>query len=457
MDRRVILLSLVIPLFLGGCVSTEQVKTPPPRPLAAKYEFTEQEAEEPGGQSKPLADPTGVLTLQESLASALLHNPELRAFSYDIRVAEAQALQAGLWSNPEITVLVDEYNRDGAGFDSAETSILLSQQFELGGQRRKRSRVAAIQGEIAGWDYERKRLDVFTETTLAFIDVLAATRRLEIAETLVALAVKSNEAVVERVNVGKEVPLQATKTTAEVEFARLKKMEAESELETARKGLASKWGADTARFQSLSGNLDRVLKSIPEREQLEQQLASNPELERYNAELRLKNASLSLENSRKVPDIEAAIGVKRFESDGTDALSFGIGVPLPLFNRNQGNIAASNYELAKAEAGQISAKNKLIVELDRQYGELSRAHRRVLILRSKMIPAMEEAYTMAHEGYQEGKFDVLDMLDAQRSLMKSKGDLIDALADYHTSVAAIQRIIGINLEDLTEKDLENVE
>lgn len=457
MDGKYLLLSFGVPIFIGGCVSSERVEMPPPRPLAAKYESVGQQMPDEEAKPKPAANPTGTLTLPEALATALLHNPELRAFAYGVRVVDAQALQAGLWSNPELTLFVDDYNRDGAGFDSAETSIFLSQQLELGGQRRKRTQVAAIQGEIAGWDYEEKRLDVFTETTLAFIDVLAASHRLEIVETLVDLAEKSNDAVQERVKVGKEVPLQATKMTAEVELARLQKIEAESKLETSRKILASKWGASSAKFKDLSGSLDRVLKSLPQKDVLERQLIRNPALERYSAELRYHNASLSLENAQRIPDIEASVGYKRFEADETDALIFGVGVPLPLFNRNQGNIAAANHQLAQAEVRKMAAMNRLSSELDRRYGELSRAHQRVLILRSKMIPTMEEAYEVAHEGYREGKFDVLDMLDAQRSLMKSKGDFVDALADYHVSVASIQKLIGINIEEITEHTLENVE
>jgi len=457
MDGRTVFIGSIIPIILGGCTSPARVEMPPPRPLAAQYESTGQQPDRPISKQSPLVNPADVSTLQDALSLALLHNSELRAFVYEVRVAEAEQLQAGLWTNPELNLEVDEYNRDGAGFDSAETTLALSQKFQPGGQRRWRTQVAAIQGELAGWEYERKRLDVFTATTLCFISVLAEERRLEIADALVGLAEKSSKAVDERVKAGKELPLQATKAAAELELARLKKWEAQSSLEVSRRCLASMWGAETAEFRTLKGNLDSVMESLPPLERLQLQLAANPELEQWESELRLRHAALSLEKAQRIPEIEASIGVKHFEVDSTDALVFGVGIPLPFFDRNQGRIAASNYELAQAEANQIAVRNELTTELGSRYGEFSRAHQRVIILRSKMVPAMEETFEVAHESYREGKFDVLDMFDAQRRLFESKGAQVDALESYHASKAAIQRIIGISIEELIDNNLENVE
>lgn len=457
MDWKPLLLSVAPALFISGCVSSDQVELPPPRPLAAAYPSIDPQTPDNAETNQPVANPTGPLTLSDALAAALMHNPELHAFAYEIRMADAHALQAGLWPNPELSLSVDEYNRDGAGFDSAETSIVLSQQFELGGQRRKRAHVAAVQGEMAGWEYEQKRIDLFTETTLAFIDVMAATRHLKNAEELVELAEKSAEAVQERVNVGKEVPLQAIRTTAEAELARLQKIEAESRLKTSRKHLASMWGAQTVHFEAVSGNFDDVLPSLPKRDLLQQYLDQNPELQRHKAERRYHAASLSLEQALSVPDLEASIGMTSFEEDGTDAVTLGIGMPLPLFNRNQGNISAAKYRLAQAEVGQRAIKNRLASRLDREYGALSRSHQRVLILQTKMIPTMQKAYEVAHEGYRAGEFNVLDMLDAQRSLIKHREELVDALAEYHIALASIQQLIGTHIEEVTEHTLENVE
>lgn len=84
------------------------------------------------------------------LAMALIRNPELEAFSYAVRAAEARVLQAGVRPNTELQVELDEYDRDGAGLNSAETAVVLAQAFELGGKRKWRRLVAEAEGELAG-------------------------------------------------------------------------------------------------------------------------------------------------------------------------------------------------------------------------------------------------------------------------------------------------------------------
>jgi cobalt-zinc-cadmium efflux system outer membrane protein len=359
-------------------------------------------------------------------------------------------LQARKLPNPELEVEVEEFDRGGESFDSAETSIALGQLIELGGKRRWRMRMAEAEGELAGWDYESKRLAVFAETTKRFTAILAAQRRLELAESAVELAEKTAHAVGERVKGGKEPPLQESKASAELELARLDSLEAESALSVKRKMLAAMWGNAAPHFQRAEGDLNGVLATVPSMEVLRTRLSENPELARWDAEMRRLDAELSSEKAERVPDLEARLGVQRFEEDGSDALAFGIGVPLPLFDRNQGNITAAQHELAKAKAQRKAAQTTLATELAEAHADLTSAHRRAMTLRSKVVPAMDEAFNAAHVGYTQGKFGFLDMLDAQRGLFEAKGELVNALADYHVALAEMQELTGTAIEELME-------
>ncbi|MBN8902995.1 MAG: TolC family protein, partial [Rhodospirillales bacterium] len=109
-----------------------------------------------------------------ALAQALLTNPDLGQFSYDIRSAEARTLQAGYRPNPEISVLSEDFggSRNYAGFQGSQTTLSLSQLVELGGKRAARLRVARLDESLAAWNYEGQRLDVLTATTRAFVDVV---------------------------------------------------------------------------------------------------------------------------------------------------------------------------------------------------------------------------------------------------------------------------------------------
>ena len=169
----------------------------------------------PAGKAVAAPEPVpDVLTLSDALALALRGNPGLTAFSHEVRAAEARMLQAGLRPNPELGLDIDEVDRDGAGFDSAETAVVLGQVFELGGKRKWRQRIAHAEGELAGWDYETQRLELFAETAKRFQAVLAAQARCELARLDVELADQTNRAVQERVEAGKEPPPQATRSQA---------------------------------------------------------------------------------------------------------------------------------------------------------------------------------------------------------------------------------------------------
>ena len=205
------------------------------------------------------------------------------------------------------------------------------------------------------------------------------------------------------------------------------------------------WGAEVAFFDTTEGSLDHVQEAVPSLETLRTRLDTNPDLARWDAELRLRRAALAAEKAARIPDVEASVGYLQFEDDGTDAFAFGVGMPLPVFDRNRGNIMAARHELAKAENELSAMEVSLAAELAEAHAGLTTAHQRVGTLRSKVVPAMEQAYQAAHEGYQQGKFGFLDMLDAQRGLFEARASLVDALHEYQAALIDIQRITATGL------------
>lgn len=452
MPKKYIPLASAVAALCAGCASLPRdTELPQARPLGAEYATIGRspDATITAASGADMAT-TDAITLEQALALALMRSPELETFFHAVLSAEARYDQSKRLPNPEFGVRVSQFDRAGDGFDTAEIEVVLGQRLDLGGKRGWRARVAEAEGELAGWDYESQRLDVFTETAQRFSKTIAAQRRLELAKSAVTLAEQTSHAVGERVKAGKEPPVQGTKAVAELEMARLDALEAEISLVVSRKKLAAMWGAEQPHFRQAAGNFESVLDHLPAVELLRLRLFSNPDLARSDAELKLRQAALASEKAARAPDLEASIGIQRFEEDGTDSLAFGIGVPLPLFDRNQGNIAAARHALAKAEAARRATESALAAELANAHGTLRSAHGRALTLRSKVVPVMEEAFAAAREGYSQGKFGFLDMLDAQRGLFEARGALVAALSDYHTAVATIQRITGTSIEELLE-------
>lgn len=444
------LLMIAMVISLTSCATPDiGAVWPEPRPLGKDFP-TFQSPELPSaavGAGRQLEEPTGILTLRQALARALLQNPELAASSWEVRAGEARTLQAGLLPNPEIHVEVENFAGSGEfrGFNAAETTIALGQLVELGGKRLRRARVAALERDLAAWDYEAKRLDVFTQTTRAFVEVLSTQERLAVNADLVRLAEQVLSTVAERVRAGKVPPVEATKAQVALSTARIGLERAGRELTAARKRLTATWGSTIPSFERAEGALERTA-AIPSAEQLAQRIGQNPDVARWVVEMTQRQAAMALEDARRIPNVTVGGGPRRLSETRDTALVFELAIPLVLFDRNQGARLEARYRLAKAGEERRAAEVRVHTELAATYAALSAAFIEATRLRDEVLPGARSAFEAANEGYRQGKFGFLEVLDAQRTLFEARSQYIEALAAYHQAVAEMERLIGEPLE-----------
>ncbi len=394
-----------------------------------------------------ISEPNGVLTLSQALALALMYNPELKAFSLQVRISQARDLQAGLWPNPELEVEVEEVGGTGqrSGFDGAETTIQLSQLIELSDKRGKRKKLASLVKELAGSDYEAKRLDVFTEVTKAFIEVLAAQHRLGLMEELLQLSEELLDVVTKRVQAGKDSPLEKTKAAVALSNIKIQHQKAVQNLEFSRKQLASTWAGKEPLFKSVVGRLDS-LSPIPSIDLLTELTAQNPSVARWSLEIERKKAVLELEKAKAASDVSLKGGLRRFNETDDNAIVFGVSIPLPISDRNQAGKLAAAYNLAKAREEQRAAHIRIQMELAKAYRALSIAYTEAVELDLNVLKGAESVFEASKTGYTLGKLDYLNVLDAQRTLFRAKAQYINALASYHTAKADVERLIGLSID-----------
>ncbi len=456
-------LSFLVFLFaLGvtGCMEQgNDVILPQPQSLGQEFGTFQPPAKPMETPDVPeITEPAGPITLGQALALALMHNPELKASSWDVRILEARRLQASLWPNPELEVEVEEVGGSGqrSDFDAAETTIQLSQLIELGDKRNKRAKLASLEKELAGWDYEAKRLDVFTEVNKAFIEVLAAQQRLKLTEELLQLSEELVETVGKRVDAGKDSPLEKTKAVVALSNIRIQHQQALQHLELTRKRLSATWAGKDPKFERVAGRLDS-LSPIPSIDKLTELIAENPDIARWALEIDKGQASLELEKARAISDITLSGGLQRFNETDDDAIVFGIAIPLPTSDRNQAGKLAAAYELAKAREEQRAAHTRIQIELVKAYQALLSAYTEATELDKNVLQGAQSVFEASKTGYTRGKLDYLNVLDAQRTLFEAKARYIDALALYHIAKADVERLIGQKLDDIFEMRAEESE
>lgn len=406
----------------------------------------------PTAAAEPASAPP--LTHASAVARALAHHPALAAQQHALRAAEARVRQAGARPNPAFEFEIEEYDRDGAGFDSAETVIALAQPFELGGKRAGRRRLAVAEAAQVAWGYERVRREVVAETTARFVAVAAAQARETLTESLASLAEHSRAAAHARVDAGSAPPLEALRADAEYALARAELTLATRRREAAQSRLVALWDGTVAEAASVALDLAATLRDVPESATLLERLALHPELAHAEAGIARERAALDAERAAAVPDLVARVAYVQFEEDGTHALAFGAGVGLPLFDRNRGNVQAVRHEVAAAEAARRATALDLRSSLADVLAELTAAYARAATLRDDVVPAMQRAYTAAREGYQRGKFTYLEMLDAQRAYFEARMDLVATLAEGHAAQADLYRLTGMPAGLDEGRDLE---
>lgn len=448
-------ISAFLVIALWGCAATKIVDTarPEPRPLGSELGVYEAPLE-PEKDSAALVtgrEATGVITLRQALALALMKNPELAGFSWEARSREAKTLQAGLIPNPSVGVEVENFGGSGprSGLNATETTIALSQLIELGGKRFKRTRAAALERDLAGWDFEAKRLDVLTEVVKNFADVLGAQQQVVYDAELVSLAEKTHGTVSERVEAGKVSPLELTKAGVSLSNTKIGHERAKSDLAAARKKLAAMWGEASPAFDRAEGDLT-LLSPVPSAEDLKKLLSNNPDITRWVKETEQRTAALEVEKAKSIPDLTVSGGVRHFSDTDDNAFVLGLSIPIPLFDRNPGGVLEARYKIAKARQESRAAEAKAGSSLAESYKALAFSYEQSMALRNQVIPGAEHAFEAAGEGYREGKFEFLELLDAQRTLFEAREKYLASLISYHKAKAEVERLIGESIESINK-------
>ena len=388
------------------------------------------------------------LTLAAVTGHVLRGNQRLRSLAAAVKASEGAALQAGLLPNPEIGAEVENFAGQGAmsGFDSVETTVYLSQLLELGSKRAKRSQVARHNTSLALQDYERARLDVLTGASEAFIKVLAAQELADLDRALVRLAERTADVTGERVEAGKVSPVEKTRTLIELATARSEFMRAQSELQAARSLLASYWGREQVQFARVAGDIEAVKAPVAV-ETLMERLSENPDIARWEMTIDRDSAALELARAQAIPDITLNAGVRNFQDTGDNAFVMGITVPMPVFDRNQGGVAEAAARLESDRHSRLATRLEAEMMLSALVQRLGAAYAQALSLRDTIMPGARAAYQTTEEGYREGKFTLMQLLDAQRTLFNVNRQYIDALENYHILRIRVERITGSVQQD----------
>ncbi|WP_293775792.1 TolC family protein [uncultured Oxalicibacterium sp.] len=410
-----------------------QTDFPPPGMVAGNGISIGEMRSHPAAEAASL----GVLALPQALAMAFASSPELSAARHESAAVAATIRQAGIIPNPSVSMAVEDRRRD-----TRTTSLELSQPIELGGKRSARIAAATRAYDTSQADLAARVADIRANVITAFFSVLYAQERLKLAQAALTIAESGSRVAGRRVQAGKVSPVEETRARVAEAGVRLDVTQATTDLNVARRKLAATWGNPAARFGQVVGDA-QALPVVPSWNELEQRMQDAPLARRARAEIERWQAQVEVEKSKRIPDVSVSLGMQRNNELGRDQALFGVSLPLPLFDRNQGNLLEALRRADKARDEAQVTLIRLDADVTQAYEMLRNATQQTVTLQRDMLPGAQSAYDAAVRGFEFGKFNFLDVLDAQRTLLQTRSQYLRALADAHTAAADIDRWLGM--------------
>lgn len=382
-----------------------------------------------------------VLTLDDALARAAEHHPEISAAGRAIVAAERHAELAAL--PPGFTVAADFENFGGTGSLSGtaglESTLRLGRLVEFGGKRAARAAAGSAEVEVQRAALDRRRLDLAGEVRRRFVAVLEHQSRLEIAQRQAVLAERVRATVAGWVTAGRSPDSDRLQAEIAVLRANVALDGAQSALDAARVALASLWGEATPDFERAAGAL-LALPAVPPLEALAARLPDSVDQQAFGVEAEALDAQRRAAATARVPDLSVSMGVRRLEAAGDQALVVGVSVPLGTARRAALELDRLGAQRAALDDRREAARLEAYARLFALHRELQQAARALELHRTQMLPKAERALAITRTAYEAGRSSFLLLAQAQQLLADVSAAEIDAAVRCHRLLIDIERL-----------------
>lgn len=445
--RRAIHLFLSATAVIGtaGCaasppptVETTRAAVRPVNPPIVPASFQESPAKPEVGA----ASATGPVQVDELVKLAVGRNPRLGKATFAIDTAQGKHVQAGLYPNPVLAVLGDELG-DRTGPIGIITLPQFSQEIVTGRKLSLSQAVAAKEVDQATLALLRERYGVVGSVRAAFYDLYALERRIAVLDELAKLAgeaAKNGQTLLD----GKQIA-RLDLVQLEVELARFRTQweAARQELPGARKRLAAVVGDPRLAIGTAAGPFDDLPLYDPERT-LETVLATHPDVRSARVAVERAQAAIRRAEADPIPNLTFSTGYTYQGQNRSNDWLLGVSAPIPVWNKNQGNIRSAKAELGMAIQDVSRVENELAEQVATALRSYSSSQKLAAQYRTEILPKAEETYKLSLDAFKGGQFEYLRVIQAQRAVAEARLEYNRALGDAWRSAAELS---GLLLEE----------
>jgi cobalt-zinc-cadmium efflux system outer membrane protein len=399
------------------------------------------------------------LSIDRLIETGASRRGDLLAARQRLAIAQGRLQQARLRPNPTLDA---EYGspRFLGGEAESDFSVGVSQVFELGGKRSKRTAVAELEVQQARFEVSALERQLAAEIRTAYTRAVSAARQLDVIEKLLAADAELVRVTDARLKEGDVAPLDANLVRVESDRLKIQQIEARSELETALLEIRTLAGLDVAEPLRLAPQAERPPRlDLGLSELTETALRERADLQAAVIGERLGSARINLAKSNAVPNVAASVRFSRSKGivdlpeaaggglaiDKDNELTFGVSIDIPVFNRNQGEIASATGEQVQATRQREFLEATIKRDVAVAYRQYRAAAEKLVLYATQILPRSEANLRTIRAAYGLGEFSVFEVVAEQRRLNESVTGYNQTLRDYYTALAQLETAVGVAL------------
>jgi len=384
-----------------------------------------------------------IFTLDDAQRLASQSNPTLRQAEAEIRAAKARTQQASLYPNPSIGYTGDEIR--GGSVNGGKQGFFVEQSIVTAGKLGKARAVFEQQTRVAELEAEEQKTRVETAIDIAYYRVLDAQELLELRRDLTQIALSYQQFQAQLANTGQVDETEKLQSEIDVQQIRLAALKQENFLRQQWRVLAAVIGQPDLPQSIVAGDLEHGWPEIDQQKILHTITQHSPATRIATADTTRASADLTRAKSQVIPDLNLLGGLEHnYEPVGPVTRATGweglaeLSVQIPIFNRNQGNIAEAQAELDRS---QLETQRIQLLLRERAASVLDEYATAMVIAtqyRDEILPRAKKANTLMTEKYGQMQANYLRMLDVRRKDFEVAAEYVQALETVWVSSLTLQ-------------------
>lgn len=356
---------------------------------------------------------------------AVQHNPTLEQARAETWKAHGRYVQAGLYPNPDVGYAASEMGNDNR---AGQQGGYIQQEFVFGGKLGLSQNIASAERVAADHALVLQELRVRNNVRLEFYAILVAERNLDLAKQLYTVAGNAAKLARIRAEQGEASKLDELQARGEQQRAAVAVAQAKNAIDAAWMRMQAVVGDPSLSPQSLAGNIEKnALPDISYDELLGRLQSTSPQIQLAEARIGRAQAAVARAEVEPIPNVTIQNTIQYDDSTKYTVVGLQATLPIPVFNRNQGNITEAENEWIRASRETDRLRLNLQRTLATRWQQFANARIQVQQYRSEVLPTVSETLKLTRAAYEAGEADYLRLLTAQRTYTETYREYVAAL------------------------------